>query len=187
MKIRHYMTPGEYGERQVRDYLLKTFPQYEVTLPCKDRGTDLYVIDGRSVARLQVKYSRDYTPNVAPQIQGGVRGIGWWKLPAQNLNASPADLWVLVLPSFAERRTDYIVIPPLEWGRRLRALQGGAKVFQSHLWVSHAGRCWEARGLHRQEQLQIVADTYTDEVRDMTGYLNAWPRLEGVLKAGRGA
>lgn len=94
-----------------------------------------------------------------------------------------ADFWVFVLPSFVEKETSFIILPPAELLRRFKAIQGTLKKrIDSYLRVTKTKRCWEARGLSNADQELIALDRFTDKKRDFTAFLNAWKQVEARLK-----
>lgn len=102
---------------------------------------------------------------------------------ATEIRGSVADLWVFVLPSFIERETSFIIVPPAELLRRLRAIHGRtANRIDSYFWVTRTKRCWEARGLPIADQELIAFDRFSDQSRDFTKYLNAWQQVDRMLK-----
>ena len=88
-----------------------------------------------------------------------------------------------MLPSFVEKETSFIILPPVELLRRFKAIHGAAKKrIDSYLRVTKTKRCWEARGLSNVDQELMALDRFTDENRDFTVFLNAWKQIETRLK-----
>ena len=170
------------GEYLVGAYIEQTRPRWRVWLPTKDTGIDLLVTDSTNAkpVSLQVKFSKDFNPTHQPiLLQNRLRATGWWGHQPQKFSASVADFWVFVLPSFIEHETSFIIVPPDELLRRFRAIHGrAAKRFDSYLWVTRTKRCWETRGLPRADQELIAFDRFSDKVRDLSKYLNAWQQIE---------
>ena len=155
-------------------------------MPTKDTGIDLLVTDIRNkrAVSLQVKFSKDFNPtNRTILLQNKLRASGWWTHQPQQIHKSQADFWILVLPSFIEHETSFIIIPPAELLRRLRAIHGRTgKRIHSYLSVTRTKRCWESRGLARADQELIAFDRFSDKSRDFSEYLNAWQQIERRLK-----
>jgi len=134
-----------------------------------------------------VKFSKDFSPtsrrdsSIKDYLM--VMARGWWTLDEKKIRASNADFWVFVLPSFLEHRTSFIVIPPKELLRRLRAIHDpGGKRIHSYLWVTKSKRCWETRDLKKNDLKRIAEDCFSDELRDFSIFLNAWEQIEKNLK-----
>lgn len=176
------------GEFLVGEHIERHFPRANVWLPARDSGIDLLVTDqgNEGTLSLQVKFSRDFlATHMAPAFQASLRACGWWSLNASKIEESVADYWVLVLLGFNRRTTDFVVIPPKELLRRFRSIHGSAARIQSYVWVATDGRCWETRGLRRDDQLRVAAGEYSHSERDLTAYLNNWAPLERLV-SGRG-
>jgi hypothetical protein len=174
------------GEYLVGEYIEQNHRRWNVWVPSKDTGIDLLVTSAkkhRTVA-LQVKFSKDFTPGSrSPWIQNRITGMGWWTHKPQKLARSNADFWIFVLPSFFEKRTNFVIVPPGELLQRFRAIHGHRrKLIQSYLAVTRTKRCWETRGLRRGDMELIAFDRFSDSDRDFTVFLNAWRQIEKKLK-----
>jgi hypothetical protein len=173
------------GEYLVGAYIERTFPRWNVWLPSKDTGVDLLVTDtrNRKAVSLQVKFSKDYPTHASLLVQSRLLAAGWWSHDARKIQKSNADFWLFVLPSFVEKETSFIILPPVELLRRFKVIHGGAKNrIDSYLRVTKTKRCWEARGLPNADQELIALDRFTDENRDFTVFLNDWKQIEALLK-----
>jgi hypothetical protein len=173
------------GEYLVGDYIDRNFPRWRIWLPSRDTGVDLLVTDtrNRKAVSLQVKFSKDYNPMHSPLLQSRLLAGGWWSHDTHKIRKSPADFWIFVLPSFAERETSFVILPPAELLRRFKAIHGTAKKrIDSYLRVTKTRQCWEARGLPNADQELIALDRFTDKNRDFTVFLNAWKQIEARLK-----
>lgn len=173
------------GEYLVGAYIERTFPRWKVWLPSKDTGVDLLVTDARNrkAVSLQVKFSKDYPEYRSLLLQNRLLAGGWWSHDARKIQKSNADFWLFVLPSFVEKETSFIILPPVELLRRFKAIHGAAKErIDSYLRVTKTKRCWEARGLPNADEELIALDRFTDENRDFTVFLNAWKQIEARLK-----
>ena len=169
------------GELIVGDYLERTFRHVNLWVPSRDTGTDLLVTDSQNerAVSLQVKFSRDFLATHMPSIfQEPLRACGWWSLNRGKVATSRADYWVFVLVGFERRSTDFVIIKPSELLARLDAIHGKAKTIQTYLWVTKKNRCWETRGLKRQEGLAIAQGQYSNGVRDLSEYLNNWRSVQ---------
>lgn len=168
------------GEFLVGSHLEQKFKRLNLWIPARDTGIDLLVSDRRATRciSLQVKFSRDFlVTHHGPEFQKELRACGWWTINTQKLRASKADYWVFVVQGFASRSVDFVVIPPRDLQRRLRAIHGPAATLQSYLWVTESGRCWETRGLKRIDQRSIAQGTFKSPPRDLTPWLNNWTPL----------
>src|SRR5882724_1912999 len=144
------------GEYLVGSHIEEKCRKWNVWVPSKDTGIDLLVTDAsnRKAVSLQVKFSKDFNPTHRPAfLQNKLKSAGWWTHQEKKIKESRADFWVFVLPSFTEHETSFIIIPPVELMRRLHAIHGriGNRI-HSYLWVTKTGRCWESRGLSRDDQ-----------------------------------
>jgi hypothetical protein len=151
----------------------------------KDTGIDLLVssYDNTKTVSLQVKFSRDYlvTHMKDAAFHKELRACGWWTPTRQQIEKSRAQYWVFVLVGFANRTTDFIIIKPDDLLKRLDAIhEKAAKKFQSYLWVTQQGKCYETRGLNRSDQLLIAEKTFTNDARDFTAFLNNWEPIKAL-------
>ena len=165
------------GEYLVGDHIERTYPQWNVWVPSKDTGIDILVTNAsnQKAVSLQVKFSKDFNP-----VQGS---IGWWNHDSAKIQKSKADFWVFVLPSFSDKKTNFIILPPGELLRRFKAIHGmGGKRIQSYLRITKSKRCWESRGLGKADLSLIDIDQFSDGDRDFTEYLNAWNQIEMRMK-----
>jgi len=174
------------GEYLTGEYIEHTYPQWNVWIPSKDTGIDLLVTDAknRKSVSIQIKFSKDFTPTQKSLLlQHHLLATGWWTHDPKKLQSSKADFWIFVLPSFVEKETSFIILPPAELLRRLKAIHGnGRKLIQSYLHVTRTKLCWEGRGLKSADQELIALDHFSDKNRDFTAFLNAWNQIETKLK-----
>jgi hypothetical protein len=171
------------GEYLVGEHIERAYPRLSVWVPCKDSGTDLLVFDprNRKTASLQIKFSKDFNPIHSALDQSRLLAAGWWTHDLRKIERSGADFWVFVIPSFAEKRTSFIILQPAVL-RRLTAIHGkSSKRIHSYLRVTKTQRCWEARGLAKADQELLALDRYDNADRDFTGFLNAWKQIESRL------
>ncbi|MFH1999474.1 MAG: hypothetical protein ABIK28_07320 [Planctomycetota bacterium] len=174
------------GEYLVGAHIERTYPRWNVWVPSKDTGIDILITDAknRKAVSLQVKFSKDFNPTHGSLlIQNRLLAAGWWTHDLTKIQKSEADFWIFVLPSFVEKETSYIILPPAELLRRFKAIHGaGKKRIHSYLRVTKTKRCWEARGLPNADQELIALGRFTDKNRDFTEFLNAWKQIEAKLK-----
>jgi len=174
------------GEYLVGAHIERTYPRWNVWVPSKDTGIDLLVTEAknRKTVSLQVKFSKDFNPTHGSLLlQNRLLAAGWWTHDPKKIQKSNADFWIFVLPSFVEKETSFIILPPAELLRRFRAIHGtGKKRIDSYLRVTKTKRCWEARGLANADQELVALDRFSDTNRDFTMFLNAWKQIEKELK-----
>ena len=171
------------GEFVVGDYIERTFQRVNLWVPSRDIGTDLLVADSKNkkAVSLQVKFSRDFLTTHMPTIfQKPLRVYGWWTLNQEKLANSEADYWVLVLVGVERRSTDFVIIKPSVLLTRLNAIHKKARNIQTYMSVTEKDRCWETRGLKRQDRLAIAAAGYRNKERDLTKYLNNWAPVKAL-------
>jgi hypothetical protein len=174
------------GEYLVGAHIERAYPRCNVWVPSKDTGIDLLVTDARNrkAVSLQVKFSKDFSPtHRSLLVQNRLLAAGWWTHDPSKIKKSNADFWVFVLPSFVEKQTSFIIVPPAELLRRFKAIHGTPKKrIHSYLRVTKTKRCWEARGLANADQELVALDRFSDENRDFTMFLDAWKQIETKLK-----
>lgn len=173
------------GEFLVGSEIEKRITGANVWVPAKDKGIDLLVSDSQNarLVTIQVKFSRDFLVTHMEEIyQKGLLACGWWTHKYKKIQESKADLWIFVLQAFDPKKTQYIIISPTELGQRFSKIHGPMETLQSYLWVTEKGKCWEARGLSKKDQILIANNAFTNEDRNFTRYLNAWKNLEQKLK-----
>jgi len=173
------------GEYLVGSEIERRFRHVNLWVPSRDTGVDLLVSDRRNrrTVSLQVKFSKDFlVTHMGTVFQKNLRACGWWTIDQAKLRKSPADFWVFALHGFSKRTIDFVVVPPRELWRRLRAIHGPQKMIQSYLWVTENGQCWEARGLLRNDQVRIVDGLYRSRNREFTTWLNSWDPVARLNK-----
>jgi hypothetical protein len=171
------------GEFVVGDYIERNFRQVNLWMPSRDTGIDLLVTDSKNekTVSLQVKFSRDFlTTHMAAIFQKPLRACGWWTLNREKIAKSKADYWVLVLVGFERRSTDFVIIKPSDLLKSLELIHKKEKTIQSYLWVTKKNRCWESRGLKRQDQLAVAQGIYSNADRDFSSYLNNWEPIRAL-------
>ena len=173
---------GLYIERHFKNRL-------NVWIPSKDSGIDLLVSDRRNrrTASLQVKFGKDFLPEMAAELQGPLRACSWFRINRDKLRESQADFWVFVVSGFKKHSPDFVVVTTAEFQRRLRLIHGfEKKMIHSYLWVTEDERCWEARDLEdrKKDERQISEGVYENPDRDFTKFLNeeGWGALAKKLR-----
>ena len=174
------------GEYLAGAYLEQHYPKWNVWIPSKDTGIDLLVTNSgnNKAVSLQVKFSKDFNPtHRTPLDQSRLLAAGWWTHDPVKIQKSPADFWIFVLPSFLEKQTSFIILPPAELYRRFKAIHGTTKKrIHSYFRVTKTKRCWEARGLKKADQELLALDRLSDKDRELTRHLNAWKQIEKKLR-----
>jgi hypothetical protein len=173
------------GEYLAGSYIERHFKRrLNVWIPSKDTGIDLLVSDrqNRRTASLQIKFGKDFLPEMATKFRGPLRACCWFTINRVKLRGSRADFCVFVLRGLERRTPDFVVVPTVELKRRLGRIHGLKKrMIQSYLWVTKGMRCWEARDLedHKKAERQITEGEYKNPVRDFTRFLNnkGWDTL----------
>lgn len=175
------------GEFLVASYIEQKFKDYLVWLPSRDSGVDLLLTDKqcKQTVSIQVKFSRDFlTTHMADALRPGLKACGWFTLNPKKLSQSTATFWIFVLYPFNQKEVDFVIIPPSAALDIFSSLRGSQKTIQSYIWVTKKKRCWEARGLSRQDQLLIANSQYRNPTRDLTAYLNNWGPIITALARG---
>ena|SRR5437660_10100727 len=174
------------GEFLVASYIEQRFKDYLVWLPSRDLGVDLLLTDKscKKAVSIQVKFSRDFlATHMADALRPGLKACGWFTLKRQKLSQSTANFWIFVLYPFNQKEVDFVIAPPSAILEMLSALHGKQKSIQSYIWVTKKKRCWEARGLNREEQLRVATGSYENPRRELTQYLNNWGPIASALRS----
>ncbi|KPL25348.1 MAG: hypothetical protein AMJ75_01340 [Phycisphaerae bacterium SM1_79] len=172
------------GEYLVGSYIEERFKKCNVWVPSKDTGIDLLVTNSKNskAVSIQAKFSKDYTvTHMAAVFQGQIKAWGWWTLTGDKIRRSPADLWVFVMQSFKQKSLEFIAIPPKVLLQRLGKIHGRKGLYQTYLWVTESKKCWETRGLRKQDLALIANGCYSNRDRDFSTYLNKWTILKKKL------
>ena len=174
------------GEFLVASYIEQRFKDYLVWLPSRDLGVDLLLTDKacKKAVSIQVKFSRDFlATHMADALRPGLKACGWFTLKPQKLSQSTANFWIFVLYPFNQKEVDFVIAAPSAILQLLTAVHGQPNAFQSYIWVTKDKRCWETRGLSRDDQLLISKGLYQNPARELTPYLNNWNPIHVALKA----
>ena len=175
------------GEYLVATHIEENYPDLNIWLPTRDTGVDLLVTDKANtrMVSVQVKFSKDYMGSLgnstSEAVVAKVKSGGWWTFNHKKLSNSAADVWILALYRFTKKDYDFIIIEPQELLKRYRALGRNQEAIQSYVQVTSSDRCWETRGLSKQQQDEVAFDQYTNPIRDLTEYLNNWQSIKGKL------
>ncbi|MDP2998610.1 MAG: hypothetical protein Q8N47_14080 [Bryobacterales bacterium] len=157
-------------------------------IPAKDIGIDLLVTDSDNLhaVSLQVKYGKDFLPEMKAELRSPLRCVSWFTLNRAKLDTSQAQFWVFVLQGFKSDAPDFVVIPTAEVQRRMTEIHGsdGGKL-QSYFCSTENNQCWETRRLRADDMKQIANGTFEDPARDFTKYLNenGWAAVANKLKS----
>ncbi|MFZ1221336.1 MAG: hypothetical protein WAO00_18745 [Chthoniobacterales bacterium] len=174
------------GEFLVASYIEQQFPKYLVWVPSRDSGVDLLLTDYdcKAAVSIQVKFSRDFlATHMSDALRPGLKACGWFTLKRQKIVQSTAKFWIFVLYPFNQKEVDFVIIQPSAVLDLLTGLHGQRSTFQSYIWVTKDKRCWETRGLSRQDHLSVSKGSYQNSTRDLTQYLNNWSPIHDALKA----
>jgi hypothetical protein len=174
------------GEFLVASYIEQRFKDYLVWLPSRDLGVDLLLTHTacKRAVSIQVKFSRDFlATHMADALRPGLKACGWFTLKPQKLSQSTANFWIFVLYPFNQKEVDFVIAPPSAILKMVSALHGKQKIIQSYVWVTKKKRCWEARGLTREDQLGVASGSYENPSRELTRYLNNWMPIAAVLRS----
>ena len=174
------------GEYLVGSFIEEKLDNLNVWVPANDTGIDLLVTNKRNTrcVSLQVKYSKDYVPtHTTGQMQHNLKAIGWWSLTRTKIEESKADLWVFVIPSFFHPERQFILMTPKELLDLLNRVHGSdAAKIQSYFSVTTKNRCFESRGLNKDDEESMAMHRYENQARDCTKYLNNWNALIDRMK-----
>jgi hypothetical protein len=97
------------GEYLVGLYIQKSL-KLNAWIPAKDIGIDLLVTDSdnfRAVS-LQVKYGKDFLPEMKAELRRSLRCVSWFTLNRAKLDTSQAQFWIFVLRGFEMRPTSLL-------------------------------------------------------------------------------
>jgi len=171
------------GEYLVGSHIEKTYKKARVWLPSKDTGVDLLVTNENlsKAVSLQVKFSKDFLGDKSGAnvlLQTRIKAGGWWKFNFEQIEKSPAHLWVLVLYSFSHKDFDFVIIEPGQLLERYKKLGRTSGTIQSYVWVTKNGKCWETRDLGKVEHEAIATGSFKNPVRDLSQFLNNWQPFE---------
>ena len=169
---------GSYIESSLRD---NNGEKVNLWIPSKDTGIDLLITDksNKFTTSLQIKFSKDFLiTHGRKEYQKHLLSHGWWTLDRNKIIESKADYWVFVLHTFNSKNMQYIILSPTELYRRLNSIHPNSKRLQTYLWVSKNQKCWETRGLKKDETDDLVLNNGTTATnRDFSRFLNNWSVL----------
>jgi hypothetical protein len=174
------------GEYLVGLHVQKTL-KLNAWIPAKDVGIDLLVTDSDNLhaVSLQVKYGKDFLPEMKAELRRSLRCFSWFTLNRVKLDQSQAQFWVFVLRGFESNVADFVVIPTAELKRRMRRTRGSdSGNLQSYFCSTKKNQCWETRGLRTDDMMQIANGTFKHPARDFTKYINeyGWATVANKLK-----
>jgi len=150
------------GEYLVGSHVEREFNRrINVWVPSTDTGIDLLLSnrDSTRTASIQVKFSKDFLPTeknpILRRADSLVKSCGWWTINREKLADSPAQFWIFVLLGFRAGHDFAIIRPQDLWQRLDDIFSEKPATFQSYLWVTEQGKCWEARGLNGDDKSRI--------------------------------
>ena len=174
------------GEYLVGSHVESKFKDLNVWIPSKDTGIDLLLTNKNNTksVSIQVKFSKDFLATSMDNIfKDGLKSCGWWTLNKKKIEESNADYWVFVLQSFNTKDFSFVILKPKMLLQIFESLKREGNTLQSYIWVTKKGKCWESRGLSRQNQILVANHSYKDANRDLTSYLNNWKPILDYLKS----
>jgi hypothetical protein len=169
------------GEYLVGSFIEENYKNLNLWIPSKDTGIDLLITDQKNNfnVSLQVKFSKDFLiTHGTKEQQRNFESWGWWTLNREKITNSPADFWVMVMHTFNDKNRHFMIIEPKELLRRMNALHPKSKSLQTYLWVTSSKKCWETRGLSKENLALVAKDLFFNTDRDFTKYLNNWKPIE---------
>jgi hypothetical protein len=99
--------------------------------------------------------------------------------PPKNLNYYRAELTGLW-----RKTVEDIIATGRIFSEAKNIIHGEQKIIQSYIWVTERERCWETRGLLREERVQVAQNSFRHSNRDLTAYLNNWDIVRGLDRDG---
>jgi hypothetical protein len=142
--------------------------------------------DNLHAVSLQVKYGKDFLPEMKAEQRDSLRCASWFTLNRKKVDTSQAQFWVFVLHGFKSDKPDFVVIPTPELQQRMKKIHAPDTVtLQSYFSSTNSNRCWETRGIGIDGSRQIAKGTYECPHRDFTDYLNenGWAAVANKLKS----
>ncbi|GBD98662.1 hypothetical protein BMS3Abin07_00688 [bacterium BMS3Abin07] len=179
------------GEYLVGSYIENQFKNTHIWIPSKDIGIDLLSSDllNKKFVSLQIKFSKDYIETHPPYrhdiFQERLLSCSWFKLSRNNIEKTKADLWIFIICGSNERNMmnmQYLIIEPKPLLRKLIKIYGDLNTYWIYFWITKNGKCWDTRGLNKNEQILVANDTFKDKSRDFTSFLNNWYKIEELNK-----
>lgn len=174
------------GEYLVGDYLEKKYPDCEIWVPSKDSGTDILITNIKDRSKnvgIQVKFSKDFLPEMEATFHDDLSACGWWTLNPDKIRNSNADIWILAPYSFMEKRIQFVIIKPEILLERLKSIHEISRTINVYLWITKNGHCFETRGINKKIQKEIKNRIYSNIglERDFSIYLNNWQIIDEKL------
>lgn len=175
------------GKYLVENYIEKKFGKYvNVWIPSKDTGIDLLLTnkENSKTVSIQVKFSKDFLETtMSSEFRKDLLACGWWLLNRDKIKKSDADFWVFVQHSFKTREVKFIILKPADLLEIFMNLNRNGKTIHSYIWITDSNnpKCWETRGLKRDEKSAICNNTYSNNSRELTRYLENWKSVAEKL------
>jgi len=175
------------GEYLVGTYIEQNIPNCEVWIPSKDTGVDFLLTNKNDRSKnvsIQVKFSKDFLPEMNAVYHDELKACGWWTLNPEKILKSTADLWIFAPYSFANKNVEFVIIEPQELFKRFQNIHGISKSITTYLWVTKSHQCYETRGLKKKDLDSLVGNGPEgyDSNRDFSSFLNAWEKVNSKLK-----
>ena len=176
------------GEYLVGTHIEKRYKNITVWIPSKRNNKDIDLLvsnaDNTETISIQVKSSKDYTHEFDnPLYRKKLMGSSFFNIKSAKLSNLKADLMVFVIHSFKLKKYHYIILKPEELLNHLKNIHGDKKDFQFYFWITKDEKCWDARGLKKQQK-EAILDNDTikiDNKRDFSSFLNNWKPFESKL------
>lgn len=170
------------GEYLVGTEIEKRYPNCEVWLPSKDTGIDLLVTNKNNRKKnigIQVKFSKDFLPEMKNIFHDNLLACGWWALNAEKILKSKADIWILAPYSFRAKEVKLIIINPKLLINKLKLIHGNKKIINTYLWVTNKNKCFETRDLSKEKRILIEEGKKPKGIgeRDFSSHLNNWDMI----------
>jgi hypothetical protein len=143
----------------------------------------------RKYAGLQVKFSKDYRPEMGAKYFERFSACGWFKLSPEKIKKSPADIWLLGVQNSERRKLSLIAIAPSKLFKLLASIQKNAKSFAVYLWITKDGRhCFEGREIKGGAKTKLLSGNIEDikatikTEQDFSAFLDYKTIIETKLK-----
>lgn len=174
---------GEYIAGSSIEHFFAKNQDYHLWLPTKDKGIDLLIsnLKSKKISSIQVKYSKDFSFE-GKEVNNRVSS-GWFVLKNSKVNNSIADFWVFVVYDIEAFKHNFIVIPKSKLIKLFTELNRNNKTIHCYILITQNGKAFETRGLDKNSLNRIKSETYEDDKRDLSIYLNNWNQLKDALES----
>lgn len=139
------------GEYAVANVLRTKDPKADQWVPTRDKGAGFLVSRGKiTIARVQVKASRDYVCYGGGDNSLCLKASSWFWAKCTDLENPFIDLWSLVIVSGKSRHECfYLNIPTRQLRKRLIQLYGKQDRYSVYVWLLYDGRAVSGRGVRK--------------------------------------